>query len=71
MTILFRTCFNCQQVGHKAAECTSARVAHVSEVGTEVQVGSVEVDGPPSGNVWWMCCVDKEEVTNKPQPQHV
>ena len=62
------TCFNCQQVGHKAEECTNARVAQVSEVGTEVQVGSVEVDAASSGNVWWMCCVEKEEVTNKPQP---
>ena len=65
------TCFNRQQVGHKAAECTNARVAQVSEVGTEVQVGSVEVDGPSYGKVWWMCCVEKEEVTNKPQPQQV
>ena len=65
------TCFNCQQVGHKAAECTNARVAQISEVGTEVQVGSVEVDGPSSGNVWWIGCVEKEEVTNKPRPQQV
>ena len=68
------TCFNCNQVGHKAAECTNARAAHVAEVGTEVPqvlVGSVEVGGSPSGSVWWMCCVEKEEVPNKPRPQHV
>ncbi len=30
------TCFNCQQVGHKVAECTNARGAQISEVVTEV-----------------------------------
>ena len=33
--------------------------------------GSVEVGEAPSGSVWWMCCVEKEEVTNKLQPRHV
>ena len=52
----------------------NARAAQVFEVGAEpsqVLVGSVEVGGSPPGNVWWMCCVEKEEVTNKPQPRHV
>ena len=60
---------------HKAAECMNARVAQVSEVGTEVppaqMCGSVEVGPPPGGNVWWMCCVEEEGVANKPQPQQV
>ena len=33
-------------------------------------VGSVEVAGSPSGSVWWMCCVEEEEVPNTLQPPH-
>ncbi len=46
------TCFNCQQVGHKAAECMNARVAQVAEeLGIEelICIG-VEVGGNGNGN---------------------
>ena len=46
------------------------RAAQVSEVGTEVQVGSVEVGAPPGMNLWWMCCVEKEELPNRTLPQY-
>ena len=57
---------DCNQVRHKAAECTNARAAQVSEVGTEVQVGSVE-----GGGVWAVACVEKVEVPNKTLPQYI
>jgi len=60
------TCSNCQQVGHKAAECMNARVAQVAEeLGTEELIGSVEVGGMGNGNMWYVCSVEGE-VTDKP-----
>ena len=57
---------NCQQVGHKAAECMNARVAQVAEeLGIEELIGSVEVSGMGNGNMWYGCIVEVE-VTHKP-----